>query len=226
MISIQKKNNLDYLSALLVNLTQSKIIRQRLTENDHLKRLLCFTDQTHSIIRRGSVACVLKNCCFDHECHEHLIHDLGSNDDFLCSVILPLTGPTCDELTEEENEELPIDLQYLPSSKTRENDTDIQQILLETLLLLCATRPIREYLRSKHIYYILREYHQQDKLDFLRSRTCERIIQILIGDEDHTVETDNFLELTIPEHLSQKFHDADRKEEEEEEQANKDKSNN
>lgn len=61
-----KKNNLDYLSALLVNLTQSKAIRQRLKENDHLKRLLCFTDQKHSIIRRGSVACVLKNCCFDH----------------------------------------------------------------------------------------------------------------------------------------------------------------
>ena len=61
-----KKNNLDYLSAFLVNLTQSKIIRQRLRDNEHLKRLLCFTDQTHSTIRRGSVACILKNCCFDH----------------------------------------------------------------------------------------------------------------------------------------------------------------
>lgn len=81
-------------------------------------------------------------------------------------------------------------------------------------LKLCATKPIREYLRSKHIYYILRQYHQQENLDFLCSRTCERIIQILIGDEDHTVETDNLLELTIPEHLSEKFHDIDRKEEE------------
>jgi hypothetical protein len=61
-----KKNNLDYLSALLVNLTQSKHIRQRLRDNEHLKRLLCFTDQIHSTIRRGSVACLLKNCCFDH----------------------------------------------------------------------------------------------------------------------------------------------------------------
>lgn len=62
----QKKNNLDYLSALLVNLTQSKRVRQRLRDDQHLKRLLCFTDQHHSTIRRGSIACILKNCCFDH----------------------------------------------------------------------------------------------------------------------------------------------------------------
>jgi hypothetical protein len=61
-----KKNNLDYLSAFLVNLTQVKIIRQRLRSNECLQRLLCFTDQQHSMIRRGSVACILKNCCFDH----------------------------------------------------------------------------------------------------------------------------------------------------------------
>jgi hypothetical protein len=61
-----KKNNLDYLSAFLVNLTQSKQIRQRLRDKQYIKRLLCFTDQNHSTIRRGSVACILKNCCFDH----------------------------------------------------------------------------------------------------------------------------------------------------------------
>ncbi|CAF3329537.1 unnamed protein product [Rotaria socialis] len=210
-----KKNNLDYLSALLVNLTQSKVIRQRLRDNEHLKRLFCFTDQNHSIIRRGSIACILKNCCFDHESHEQLIHQNFSDDEFICSLILPLAGPTADELTEKENEELPIDLQYLPSTKQRETDRDIQQILLEAILLLCATKAVREYLRSKNIYYVLREYHQQTNLDFSCGRTCERIIQILIGDEDHTLETDNFLELSVPDHLREKFQDIDRKEEEE-----------
>lgn len=62
----QKKNNLDYLSAFLVNLTQVKAIRQRLRTEQCLPRLLCFTDQSHSTIRRGSVTCILKNCCFDH----------------------------------------------------------------------------------------------------------------------------------------------------------------
>jgi len=148
-----KKNNLDYLSAILVNLTHSKLIRQRLRTNEHLKRLLCFTDQHHSTIRRGSIACILKNCCFDHglfyfysldffafyffaESHEQLIHQTENNDDFICALLLPLAGSTADELTEEENEQLPIDLQYLPSDKQRESDRDIQQVLLETILLV------------------------------------------------------------------------------------------
>ncbi|CAF3961621.1 unnamed protein product [Rotaria sp. Silwood2] len=210
-----KKNNLDYLSAFLVNLTQSKLIRQRLRDNGHLKRLLCFTDQNHSIIRRGSVACILKNCCFDHESHEQLIYNMGNDDDFICSLLLPLSGSTADELTEKENEQLPIDLQYLPSNKQRETDRDIQQILLETILLLCATKSIREYFRSKQIYLILRQYHLQTNLDFACNRTCERIIQILIGDEDYNVETHNLLELNIPEDLREKFHESDRKEEDE-----------
>lgn len=36
----------------------------------------------------------------------------------------------------------------------------------------------------------------------------------MIGDEDPHVETDNLLELTIPDHLREKFHQIDRKEEE------------
>ncbi len=65
---------------------------------------------------------------------------MGNDDDFICAVILPLAGSTTDELTEEENEQLPIDLQYLPSDKKRESDRDIQQILLETILLVCLER--------------------------------------------------------------------------------------
>jgi len=146
---------------------------------------------------------------------------MGNNDDFICSLMLPLAGSTSEELTDAENDKLPIDLQYLPIDKQRESDRDIQQILLETILLLCATKSVREYLRSKEIYFILRQYHQQDNLDFGCSRTCERIIQILIGDEDYNVETDNYLELNIPEDLRNKFERISQKEEEEEEK-NKD----
>jgi len=140
---------------------------------------------------------------------------MGNNDDFICALLLPLAGSTTDELTEEENEQIPIDLQYLPSDKQRETDQDIQHILLETILLLCSTKSIREYLRSKNIYFILREYHQQTNLNFSCNRTCERIIQILIGDEDYNVETDNLLELNIPDDLREKFQQIDRKQEEE-----------
>ena len=70
------------------------------------------------------------------ECHEQLVGQSGQNDDFICALLLPLAGSTTEELTDEENEQLPIDLQYLPIDKQRESDRDIQQILLETILLV------------------------------------------------------------------------------------------
>ena len=51
--------------------------------------------------------------------------------DILPSLLLPLAGP--EELSEDEAERLPIDLQYLPNDKTREEDPDIRKMLLEAL---------------------------------------------------------------------------------------------
>lgn len=49
--------------------------------------------------------------------------------DILPRLLLPLAGP--DEFDEEDNEKLPIDLQYLPDDKTRDDDPDIRKMLLE-----------------------------------------------------------------------------------------------
>lgn len=84
--------------------------------------------------------------------------------DVLPYLLLPLAGP--EELTEEENEGernpevirpsspgsprpivmlvlpgLPVDLQYLPEDKKREEDPDIRKMVLETLLLV-QERPL------------------------------------------------------------------------------------
>ncbi|CAF0747632.1 unnamed protein product [Didymodactylos carnosus] len=209
----KKQNKLDYLSAILANLTQIKSFRKRLLQDGEglsskhsmLRKLFCFTNSTYSTIRRGSVACILKNCCFDHEYHYHLLKE---NDDFLCALLHPLAGP--EDFTDKENEELPVDLQYLPPDKVREKDPDIKKILLDALLMLCTTKSVRLYFRRKNVYLILREYHQQETnrvLDLL----CEKIIQILIGDE--TPEYDNLLtDVDIPNDLVQKFEQVDQKE--------------
>ena len=60
--------------------------------------------------------------------HEWL---LGGDVDILPSLLLPLAGP--EEFTEEETERLPVDLQYLPDDKAREEDPDIRKMLLEAL---------------------------------------------------------------------------------------------
>ena len=66
---------------------------------------------------------------FNTDYHEWL---LGPDVDVLPNLLLPLAGP--EELPEDEMDQLPLDLQYLPEDKKREPDEDIRLMLIETLL--------------------------------------------------------------------------------------------
>ncbi|XP_041251979.1 protein HGH1 homolog, partial [Onychostruthus taczanowskii] len=65
------------------------------------------------------------------EKHEWL---LGPEVDALPPLLLPLAGP--EELPEDEMEQLPVDLQYLPPEHRREEEPEIRKMLLETLMLV------------------------------------------------------------------------------------------
>ena len=60
--------------------------------------------------------------------HEWL---LGDEVDLLPALLLPLAGP--EEFDDEDNESLPLDLQYLPPDKTREGNKDIRKMLVEAV---------------------------------------------------------------------------------------------
>ncbi|XP_068035517.1 LOW QUALITY PROTEIN: protein HGH1 homolog, partial [Anomalospiza imberbis] len=148
------------------------------------------------------------------ENHERL---LSPEVDVLPFLLLPLAGP--EELPEEEMEQLPVDLQYLPPEHRREEEPDIRKMLLETLMLLAATKRGRLHLRSRGSYLVLRELHAWEKDPEVLS-TCQKLIpvsgrphQVLIGDEPEA-GMENLLEVTIPEELEQRLSDLDREEEE------------
>lgn len=88
-----------------------------------LPYLLPFTEFSESTIRRRGVIGTLKNCCFEIDKHEWL---LSSEIDILTYLLLPLAGP--EEFDEEDNDKLPINLQYLPETKTREPESEIRYI--------------------------------------------------------------------------------------------------
>ncbi|KAM8756773.1 protein HGH1 homolog [Acanthopagrus schlegelii] len=205
-----KKAKLHYLGPLLSNLTQLPEARSYIMDKDRcvIQRLLPFTQFQASVVRRGGVIGTLRNCCFDHTHHEWLLSD---DVDILPFLLLPLAGP--EELTEEENDGLPVDLQYLPEDKKREEDPDIRKMLLETLFLLTATKAGRQTLKDKNIYYILREFHKGEK-DVHVSAACEKLVQVLIGDEPEQ-GMENLMEVEIPEDVEQKLKEADLKEQEE-----------
>lgn len=167
-----------------------------------IQRLLPFTEYADSIVRRGGIVGTLKNCCFNSEDHEWL---LSPEVDILSYLLLPLAGP--EEFDDEDNDKLPINLQYLPETKERESDLDIRIMLLEALAQLCATKRGREILRENNTYVILREYHkwETNKIALL---ACENVVDILIRTEEE-IGLDNIKEVEVPPEYTDKFHQMD-----------------
>ncbi|NXM13098.1 HGH1 protein, partial [Ploceus nigricollis] len=77
---------------------------------------------------------------------------------------------------------------------------------------LAATKPGRLHLRSQGSYLVLRELHSWEKDPEVLS-TCQKLIQVLIGDEPEA-GMENLLEVTIPQEVEQRLRDLDREEEE------------
>lgn len=204
-----RNSSLHYLGPLLANLTQLPETRRFVLDKDRcvVQRLLPYTQYEASTIRRGGVIGTLRNCCFDHAHHEWLLSD---DVDILPFLLLPLAGG--EELSEEENEGLPVDLQYLPLDKKREEDPDLRKMLVETLLLLTATKVGRQILKEKNAYAIMREFHKWEKEPHVGA-ACEKLVQALIGDEPEE-GMENLMELEIPDEVEEKLRDADAKEQE------------
>ncbi|XP_071771545.1 protein HGH1 homolog [Centroberyx gerrardi] len=214
-----KKASLHYLGPLLSNLTQLSEARNYILDKDRcvVQRLLPYTQYEASTVRRGGVIGTLRNCCFDYAHHEWLLSDAV---DILPFLLLPLAGP--EELTDEENEGLPVDLQYLSEDKKREEDPDIRKMLVETLLLLTATKAGRQTLKQKNVYPLMREFHGWEK-DAHVAAACEKLIQVLIGDEPEQ-GMENLMEVHIPEDVEEKLKEADAKEQQELEREQEEKN--
>lgn len=67
--------------------------------------------------------------------HEKL---LDAESDLLPKILLPLAGP--EEFDDEDNESLPLDLQYLPADKVREPNKDLRKMLVEIFMQVCGFR--------------------------------------------------------------------------------------
>lgn len=201
---------LDYLGPLLCNLTQLAEGRDFLLDRSRclIQRLLPYTHGSSSVLRRGGIVGTLRNCCFNHRDHRWL---LGEDVDLLPFLLLPLAGG--EEYSEEETETLPPDLQYLPEDKQREPDPDIRRMLIECLQLLCATQEGRSILKERGVYLILRSLHSWET-DPAGKRACEKVIQVLIGDEPEP-GLENLLEVKVPPEVEEQLKRLDEEEERE-----------
>jgi len=198
--------DLRFLGPVLSNLSQLLEVRKEILEPEKcvLQRLLPFTEYSKSIVKRGGVIGTIRNCCFDTEHHQWL---MGPQVDIVPRLLLPLAGPTPEDLSDEDIEKLPVDLQYLDEDKSIESDIDIRTMLLEALTQLCATKAGREVMREMNVYVVLRQFHKGEK-----DRACllaaENLVDILIKTEEE-ISIDNYKQVQVPDDVVDKLKKMD-----------------
>lgn len=74
-------------------------------------------------------------CDFSSDYHEWL---LSEDVDILSRLLLPLAGG--EEFDEDDMEKLPVDLQYLPPDKKREEDPGLRTMLVEAITQVITTK--------------------------------------------------------------------------------------
>ena len=208
--SIDKKI-IYYISCLLANLSQLKELHLLFVEDQNEKVLELILNKFFNYIKNGEqdeiklnyLFCI-KNLCFECRLHKKLL----KNNCFIVNLVLPITGATSTELDEEDNELLPIDLQYLDETKQRSTNFDLNKAILECLLLLCAIAESRIKLRKLKIYFILREYHKIEKNQELVI-AIENVVDILLKEEEEYEELKNLLHLDLKPEIAAKFKKED-----------------
>ena len=150
--SYNQNSQLHYLATVFSNISQLPAARQLFLDQTKLiiLRLLPFVQYKASVTRRGGIVGLLRNLCFEvgrsltsHPSPQFLLLSpldshkwlLSDQVDILPVLLLPLAGP--EEFSPEEMEKLPLDLQYLPDDKQREQDPDVRRMLVEAITKVC-----------------------------------------------------------------------------------------
>lgn len=181
--TLNKYAEYDYLSYFFADISRFSegrdyfISEQAYDEVVPITKLLVFTEKYDSKIRREGVASTIKNSLFDTKSHLKLLDD---KINLLPYILLPLAGP--EEIDEDDMFNLPEELQLLPSDKKRDPVSNIICTHLESLLLLCTTREVREYLRDKAVYALIKELHKPVEVEEVAD-LIDRLVQLLMRDE-------------------------------------------
>ncbi|KAK6200153.1 protein HGH1 [Scheffersomyces amazonensis] len=181
---LNKYANYDYLAYFFADISRFNQGRDYfITEQEYdgvvpISKLLVFTEKYDTKIRREGVASTIKNSLFNSNVHWKLISDEKIN--LLPYILLPIAGP--EEIDEEDMFNLPDELQLLPSDKKRDPSIPIICTHLESLLLLCTTRKLREHLREKSVYSLIKVLDTAAEKEEVTD-LCDRLVQMLMRDE-------------------------------------------
>mmetsp|Transcript_324 Transcript_324/g.455 ORF Transcript_324/g.455 Transcript_324/m.455 type:complete len:445 (+) Transcript_324:123-1457(+) len=199
-ISIKPDDPYQHFSAVLMNASQIEKGRKflmRISSSDGkkvksssvLQRMISELRSTNPVRRRG-IAGTVKNCCFEKDSSWWLINEVN----IIQNMLYPLAGP--EELDVDEKRGMDPDLWLEGPDKVRESDQVTRLLLVEAILMLCATgRKPRESIRLQKTYIILKMMDMVEESEEISERINE-CVQFLRRDEEGTAEgsSDNFVE--------------------------------
>ncbi|RZF40483.1 hypothetical protein LSTR_LSTR000362 [Laodelphax striatellus] len=192
--------NLDYLAYFLANIAQNTVLRTYITERGkqfkayfletlHSVELLCLENKSR---KRGLLA-LYRNLSLSKDSHALFLE--GSVVQLFTSALFALVNSIKYD-TENHIEEC---------KKTM--DPDLCILVLDTLLIFCATKRGRCILRESDVYIALKEVHSTSSNKAIEI-AAEKIVDILIRTEDE-IGVEDYLDLKIPDHLVEKFRKCD-----------------
>jgi hypothetical protein len=178
-----------HFAAVLMNATQLEVgqkfvLRIQHNKNETTSVLQAILPQLKSSnpIRRRGIAGTIKNCCLNPDFAWWLLHEVK----IVKHLLYPLAGP--EELDVDEKRGMDPDLWLQGPDKVREPDYWTRLMLVEAILLLCASgRKSRERLRLERTYVILKMADMVEENEQVSERIDE-CVQFLKRDEEGTAE--------------------------------------
>ena len=187
-------DNWQYMGSVLCNLARLEQVQKLLVWSvnplDIMGKLSKQVRSKNVIRRRGSIA-VIRSCLFQLDAHWSVVVDR----DLVTPIVIPLvTGSQPFNDADRKGMDPPIWLSAEDASKQHEQEADILKMLIECVLLLCNRRPLREELRKRKVYAVIRNLDlaaaDNEELHEFVGDPIREIVDFLCGDEEPEEEVE------------------------------------
>jgi len=175
-----------HVGSVLCNVCQSEKGRKIIlnTSTGYIERIAVQIRSANVVRRRGAVGS-LRSCLFDQDCHWWMLYE----SKVLTPILLPLVD--ANPFTEKDIEGMDpvLWMQAANPDKKLEPDFGIMRMLLECIILLCQRRGLREELRKRKVYPVMRNLDIKIEDEGV-SEVLYEVVNFLIGDEDPSTPID------------------------------------
>lgn len=186
----------EHVSSILCNLSVGEAGREVLLQRSlgYVPKMVAQFRSRNPVRRRGCIS-ALRTCLFDTDLHWWMLYEVK----VLSAILLPIVTPT--PYTEAEKKGMdPLVWMQAESPDTRpEPDLGMAKMLLECLLLLCQRRGLRQELRRRKVYPVIRNLDMYLENDDINAVVLD-LVDHLIRDEEELPPEEEAAEGPPPEY--------------------------